>query len=59
LPLPRPLSGIIEIFRNGEPDPILSWRTPKPIQSLPVWAEGSYTVLVAGRRYPIQTRRRT
>jgi hypothetical protein len=59
LPLPRPLSGIIEIFRNGEPDPILSWRTPKPIQSLPVWAEGSYTVLVAGRRYPVQTRRRT
>ncbi len=42
--LPQPASGLLEV-RNAIGETILCYRTTAPVDKIPIWAEGEYTVL--------------
>ncbi|MDZ7639856.1 MAG: alkaline phosphatase D family protein [Bryobacterales bacterium] len=48
LRLPQPAAGVVEV-RNAEGATVLCWRVAAPVEAIPVWAAGEYTVLADGK----------
>jgi hypothetical protein len=49
LALRRKVSGLIAVTKAGESRPALTWRSEAPLDTIPIWAPGSYRVSVDGR----------
>lgn len=49
--LPRAVSGVVEVYADGEADPVLCCRLQAPEQTFRVWAPGKYRVVAAGRAF--------
>jgi hypothetical protein len=49
LRLPRKMSGIVVVTKQGESRPVLTWRPVAALDRIPVWSAGLYEVSVGGR----------
>jgi hypothetical protein len=46
--LPQPAGGLLEV-RDAQGTTVLCWRAAQPVETIPVWASGEYTVLAGGK----------
>jgi hypothetical protein len=44
----------VEVFPEGQADPVLSWRPARPVQEIPVWAAGRYHVSAGKMKFSVQ-----
>ena len=51
IPLPERVSGLISVTKGGAKDPVLSWRAAAPLERIPIWEPGAYTVEAAGKQF--------
>lgn len=51
LRLPAKISGLIRVSSAKEGRTVLSWRAASPIDRIPIWEEGAYTVAAGSRKF--------
>ena len=51
LQLPAKVSGLVRVVPSASQEPVLTWRTERVLDRIPIWQPGIYTVTIGSREF--------